>query len=105
MTARVRIASDFIGMRLAVYIADDFGDSYRYHQPDGTVLTVPKDVIPPADLEPTLTLQEEHARALLDQLVTYFNGGENTRTLRRDYDAERARVDRLIEHLVGVIHD
>jgi hypothetical protein len=50
------------------------------------------------DLEP-LRLREDLARALLTALLKHFDGGEDTRNLRRDYDAERKRVDTFIAHL------
>jgi hypothetical protein len=53
------------------------------------------------EYKPTLTVPEAHARALLDALSAHFQGAENTRQLRKDYDAERARVDRLIEAVTG----
>lgn len=56
-------------------------------------------VVPGASSEPTLRLGTEAARALLDALAARFEGSEGTRTLRRDYDAERARVDKLIDNL------
>lgn len=46
---------------------------------------------------PTLLLTDDIARPLLDALLRHYAGAEDTRTLRRDYDAERARVDGLIE--------
>jgi hypothetical protein len=46
-------------------------------------------------LEP-LVLTEDRARALLTALIRYYDGGEDTRSLRKDYDAERIRVDRLL---------
>lgn len=52
--------------------------------------------------EPTLILDEELLRPLCDALVNYFSGTEDTRALRRDYDAERKRVDALIGHLATV---
>lgn len=46
-----------------------------------------------------LRLEEEDARAIYEALADYFGGsGHDTRALRKDYDAERARVDRLIEY-------
>lgn len=103
MSAIVRIgltAGDQLRRTLSVYIADETAHGYEYVQPDGTVLSIRTDDSAALDLEPSLTLREEHARALLDALITHFNGGENTRQLRKDYDAERARVDRLLDALV-----
>lgn len=103
MSAIVRIApTDPLRRTLAIYLADETRHGYEYVQPDGTVLSIAKDDPATAELEPSLTLREEHARALLDALITHFNGGENTRQLRKDYEAERARVDRLIGVLTSV---
>ncbi len=44
---------------------------------------------------PTFRLDHEQARAVLDALTVHFQGAEDTRALRRDYDAERGRVDKL----------
>lgn len=52
--------------------------------------------------EPTLVIGDEIARALLDTLTRYYHGAEDTRALRRDYDAERKRVDSLIEHVTAI---
>lgn len=47
-----------------------------------------------------LRIDEEIARALYEALADYFGGaGHDTRALRKDYDAERARVDKFIAHL------
>jgi hypothetical protein len=59
----------------------------------------------PADgaiTEPTLTLGSDEARALLDALTRHYQGAEDTRALRRDYDGERKRVDTMIDHLAAV---
>lgn len=46
---------------------------------------------------PVLRIPDGVARALLDALAQHYGGTSDTRTLRADYMAERARVDRLIE--------
>lgn len=51
--------------------------------------------------KPALSIDETEARALLSALQRFFGEAEDTRSLRRDYDAERARVDRLIAHLTS----
>lgn len=56
-------------------------------------------VDPDATSPPTITIPDEVARALLDALSAHYGGTGDTRALRRDYDAERARVDRLITAL------
>ena len=50
------------------------------------------------DLEP-LFLTGDMARSLLTALVRYYDGGEDTRSLRKDYDAERKRVDLVLNFL------
>ena len=54
---------------------------------------------PLAQIRPTLTLTDDEARSLLDSLTRHYHGAEDTRALRRDYDAERERVDKLISML------
>lgn len=44
-------------------------------------------------LEPTFVLPWDSGRALLEELTRHYNGAEDTRQLRKDYDAERKRVD------------
>lgn len=45
------------------------------------------------DPAPTFELPWDTGRALLESLVRHYQGAEDTRALRRDYDAERKRVD------------
>lgn len=57
----------------------------------------------PEGYEPILSMSNEEARELLRALAAHFGGAvEDTRSLRRDYDAERGRVDKLIDHLIEV---
>lgn len=46
-----------------------------------------------AEVEPTFDLPWDTGRALLEALVQHYQGAEDTRQLRKDYDAERKRVD------------
>jgi hypothetical protein len=50
---------------------------------------------------PSFVLDEGTARALLDALAAHFGGTSEVQTLRRDYLAERKRVDRFIDHLTN----
>lgn len=54
---------------------------------------------PLAEVE--LRITELVAKALLEALAEHFGGTGDTRTLRKDYEAERARVDRLLEKLTS----
>jgi hypothetical protein len=51
---------------------------------------------------PSLLLPDEFGRALLDELVTHYGGHSDVRSLRRDYDAERKRVDTLTDAIIKV---
>lgn len=85
LTMRIRVSIGYTTDERAHYVTQIGGDA-------GAILT-------PGELGaigPTLDIPEEVARALLDALTRHFHGGSDTRQLRADYDAERARVDRLI---------
>lgn len=58
---------------------------------------------PEAALPSTLSMPEDAARALHDALSRHFGGTGDTRQLRRDYDAERARVDQLTTTLTTLV--
>ena len=49
---------------------------------------------------PTIFIPHEIARALLDALSSHYGGASDTRTLRRDFEHERGRVDLMIKYLV-----
>jgi hypothetical protein len=55
------------------------------------------------DVAPTFRLGHDEARAVLDALTVHYHGAEDTRALRRDYDAERKRVDTLTRQLTEII--
>lgn len=59
-------------------------------------------VEPFAIAAPTFTLTDDMARALMEELTRYYHGADDSRALRRDYDAERKRVDNLIGHLTFI---
>jgi hypothetical protein len=50
---------------------------------------------------PSIRLPEHVARALLDALAEHFGGTSEVQTLRKDYLAERSRVDKMIDHLTA----
>jgi hypothetical protein len=49
-----------------------------------------------------LRLQADVGRALLDALARHFGDTGSARDVRKDYDAERARVDALTRNLMDV---
>jgi hypothetical protein len=73
-----------------LHLHDNEAVSWDEHEP-ATVVT------------PTLQLDDDAARALLDALAAHFHGTEDTRALRKDYDAERARCDTLMGALLGCL--
>lgn len=63
-------------------------------------------VVTEAGIEPDndswLRLSEEDARAIYEALADHYgHTGHDTRALRRDYDAERARVDKLLGYAIA----
>lgn len=57
---------------------------------------------PGEPVEPTLRIGDSEARALLEALTRHYGGADDMRALRRDYDAERKRVDMLTMELTTV---
>lgn len=57
---------------------------------------------PREPVEPTLRIGDSEARALLEALARHYGGADDVRALRRDYDAERKRVDQLTAALLDV---
>lgn len=49
---------------------------------------------------PTLLLSDDMGRALLDALSAHYGGHSDVRSLRKDYDAERKRVDKLTDAVI-----
>lgn len=73
----------------------------------GDAFTTAWDEIP-ADgtvTEPTMRIDHQSARALLDALARHYDGAEDTRALRRDYDAERKRNDKLTDAIIGLANE
>lgn len=92
--------ADSVTIRLAIragngslFVLNGDGTIREYQPNDPALYTTPE----PG--RPYLELPENLARQLLDALAAFFGGVSEARTLRKDYDAERARVDRLIEYL------
>lgn len=99
---RVQVADDFSRFGIAILIGNyedgrctaslqftEFGQSWEEHERG-------------AQIEPTLRLEHEEAEALLAALATRYQGVDDQRALRKDYDAERGRVDKLIDVVTGI---
>lgn len=106
MTLQVYLREDMMGRGLSVTFTDNYENGPGpvilrlsdvgaiWESVDADDLTTP--------LEPTFRLPAEAGRALLDALTRHYNGAEDTRSLRRDYDAERKRVDEQAKVLADV---
>src|SRR5687767_6504204 len=99
MTSRAHAEFDpsLLGLRLAVQRVGNgpLREVLTWQRP-GIAVVDPQIGNGPEDA--WLQLQEEDARAIYEALADYFgHAGHDIRALRRDYEAERARVDRLIE--------
>ncbi|WP_042400070.1 hypothetical protein [Streptacidiphilus carbonis] len=88
----VHVTDGPFGDGVRVFILNE-GPGGRYlHRPGGQP-SMQEITEGSADVEPSITLGGEEARALLDSLMRYYHGAEDSRALRRDYEAERKRVD------------
>lgn len=98
MTDRVHIAEHYMlqgGVR--VHLIDHHEETSFIERPSGWDRE--REQLDPA-IEypaPSFVLSESMARALMEALVRHFGGVSETQTLRKDYEAERARVDKFID--------
>lgn len=108
------VREDFIGMRLAITLVNQPNSDSLDIQPlimrfdvteDGRASTRWEQFDPSTDVQPTLALATEYARVLADALHTFFSGADDARMLRKDYDDERKRVDRLTDTLCAVARE
>jgi hypothetical protein len=97
---RAYVERDFARFGVAVHLFDLGDDTVGVAEPIDTVMTSqPRDTGASIAREPWLRLPEAYARALYDALAEHFGGYQGVRSLRADYDAERKRVDLMIETL------
>lgn len=100
---RAHVADRFWQDQLDVYIVDKRDGQTRYLFADGwSRWTQDGEAIAEDDIKPTVTLPFDSGRALLQALVEHYQGAEDTRALRRDYDAERKRVDHHVEVIADI---
>lgn len=96
---RVHLQQHFVSDCLEVFIINQADGLRRVlHLENATDLRwdevgPPGAAIHDSILEPTFVLPFDSGRALLEELTRHYNGAEDTRQLRKDYDAERKRVD------------
>jgi hypothetical protein len=99
MSARAVVENDFARDGVAIHLGRKVNGETQLVMPlpDIEIDTRPPGVY--AVSEPALRLPDDMARALLDALAAHYGGQTDTRTLRQDYLAERARVDRLLTQM------
>lgn len=106
MTARAHAKFNPMHMGVSLAIAQEGGTvqhvrMWETSPPYVTVDDGSAEVTPPVGYSDWLQMSEDEARAIYEALADYFgHSGHDTRSLRKDYDAERARVDKLIDNLL-----
>ena len=100
---RAFVKTDFARHGIAVSVVENRADGYAAMLVPGdeTSFDTWKKLDPAVIVDgASYRFGEDVALALLDGLLEHFRGGHDARELRKDYDAERARVDKLIEALI-----
>lgn len=95
---RAHIRHEPLGRYVDIFVVDEVTDGrlVTFGPGDQQRLVQPGEAAEP-DLEPTVRLPEHALPALLGSLAAHLGAVEHPAALRKDYDAERARVDRLID--------
>lgn len=104
MTIHVHVTDNHFNQGVRVYVINDLGDEKRIlRNPGRSGFDSWETLEPNTDVEPTFALGDDASRALLEALVRHYQGAEDTRALRRDYDAERRRVDEQAKLIADVL--
>lgn len=100
MTYRAHITHGIYGDDIAIYLVYNRGDDAFLVKPVELLTErIDRDTTTTTQA-PSLRMDDDMARALLDALAAHYGGTSDVQTLRKDYLAERARVDKLIDRLV-----
>lgn len=98
----VRVSDDFMMDGVAIHVSmkreGDARRILRLHD-DGQEWEA---VEPMTAVEPTLKLQGDAARALLDALLRHYQGASDMHTVRSDLLHERGRVDKLTSGILQI---
>lgn len=98
MTAKAHVLSNFMADGISILLGEKRDDGLHIVEPIA-LRAVPQPEY--GTVEPTFVLSDDMARALLQALSEHYGGAAvDARALRADYDAERRRVDRLIDKLL-----
>lgn len=101
MTARARVEDDIVRDGVAIWLADGHPGARLLGEATEIRWATSGEATTAVIAQPTLRLPEGVARALLNELAAHFGGAPEVQTLRKDYLAERGRVDKMIDHLIG----
>lgn len=100
--AHVEYDPTILGQRLAVTRGTDYETRSVLLWEPVAVKVVTEATSSQQDDRVWLRLPEDDLRAIYEALADHFgHAGHDVRALRKDYDAERARVDKLIGNLIG----
>lgn len=103
MSSKAHVRNDWIRDEVKIAVIREAGcDRYvRNWRADAMEQVTEHVAVDPSD-DTWLRVSEDDARAIYEALADHFgHNGHDTRALRKDYDAERARVDKLISHVTG----
>lgn len=101
MTGRAYVGANFPFDGVDVYLGHDLGGRRLVADPTELSWSPTPEGEATTAQPPTLRLPDDVARALLDALAAHYGGTSEVQTLRKDYLAERARVDKMIDHLTS----
>jgi hypothetical protein len=98
------IAENFIADGVNISLVARRSDGVRsiLRTSDGEVVHWEEVPDPATNTKPTLVLNHEAARALLDALLHHYEGASDMHTQREDFKYERARVDKLMDALATI---
>lgn len=88
---------DGIAVRMAMRYDYDQFKIMRFNERGYSTL---EEVDPLAEVGVTFQVNHEFGRALLDALLRYYQGSGDYHEIRKDYNNERARVDKLLDALI-----
>jgi hypothetical protein len=99
VTARARVETDWMHLGVRIWLGNVTPAGSQVIDFAAVAVEYNTDPAVEPDAQP-LRLSNEEARALYGALADHFgHNGTDTRALRQDYDAERARVDQFITAL------
>ena len=90
---------DFVSDRLVLFLGWPGEESNHYVTTIGGDHECIVEEVPAGTLGKTITIPATVAKALFDALSAHYGSVGDARQLRKDYDAERGRVDVMIRSL------